>query len=93
MIIVIPIRITESFHTAISGAPWIIIFLMASIYQRAGIIFDTTWKNRGKFSMGNSSPDNIIIGIIITIAEISSAAIWVCAIVETKSPNESDNTK
>ena len=66
---------------------------IASIYQRAGTIFDITWKNLGRFSIGNSMPDSISIGIIMTTADISRATTCVCAMVDTSNPSESDKIK
>ena len=90
---VIPSSIAQFCQTATMDSPCIIILRMASIYQRAGTIFDTNLKKTGRFSIGNNIPDSIRIGIIITIAETRSATICVLAIVETSSPNDRDNTR
>ena len=80
-------------HTSANGMPPIISFRTASIYQRAGTIHDNACKMPGIFSTGNNIPDNIIIGNISTIPEMSIAVTCVLAIVEINNPNASESTK
>ena len=50
------------------------ILRIAAIYQRAGMSVDTHCRTTGMLSMGNISPEKIIVGAISAIPEESMAA-------------------
>lgn len=81
------VRIPISFRANATGNPSIMSFLTAEMYQVGGRIQETACNILGILSIGNTIPDNKIVGTINNMAENSIATIWTSATVETRSPS------
>jgi len=62
------------------------IFLMADIYQRVGMIEERSWSGSGIDSIGNIMPERRITGSIKPIPDINNATSWELASVEIMNP-------
>ena len=80
-------ELTKCFGDFTAVNPIIIILRMASIYHRAGTIYGRGLNTVGRFSIGNTIPESIIIGSSITIADMSSATTCEETSVDTSNPN------
>ena len=88
--IVIPSKISVSFHIICSPTPLSMIALRMTINHLAGMILLMIWRGAGILEIGKINPDNNITGSINPIKEIIMAVCWVAAIVEINIPKAND---
>ena len=87
------VMISTSCHTEDKGKPIIISLRTASIYHLAGTILGKGLSTTGRFSSGNTIPDNIIMGNNSNMADISNAITWEDAKADINKPSERASIK
>ena len=90
---VIAARIENSRSTPPNGSPSIISFRTASMYQRVGMMQEIGCNTYGMFSIGNASPENMMIGSRISMPEMIRAVACRSAKVEISSPKASERAR
>ena len=82
----IPVRMDSSLMTDAKPSPCIIIFLTRMMNHFAGIMSENHCSTSGMLSQGKMIPENIMVGIVSPIPQISIAVFWLEEMTDTRIP-------